>query len=169
MKNSVKKLTYGALLTALAIIIPVCFGVLKIQLGPFTATIGAHVPVFFSMLFGPYIAIVVALGSAFGFLITSPLVVAARALMHVFVASLGAILIKRGMSLKKAILVTAPLHGLLEAVAVIPFGFTVYKILVVVGIGSMLHHIADGIVFLIIVEAMKKTGIKSFNKETYFQ
>ncbi|AEB75515.1 membrane protein [Clostridium botulinum] len=166
MKNNVKKLTSGALLTALSIIIPIYFGILRVQIGPFTATLGAHVPIFFSMLFGPYIASIVALGSALGFLITSPLVVAARALMHVFVGWLGGILIKKDINLKNAILITAPLHGILEAISVIPFGFTVYKILIVVGLGSMIHHIVDGIVFNVIVKAMAKTGItnSSVNK-----
>ncbi|KEI04647.1 hypothetical protein ADU90_07545 [Clostridium botulinum] len=163
MKNNVKKLTYGALLTALAIIIPVSFGVLRVQIGPFTATLGAHVPIFFSMLFGPYIASIVALGSALGFLITSPLVIAARALMHVLVGGIGAILIKKDINLKNVILITAPLHGILEAISVIPFGFTVYKILIVVGVGSMIHHIVDGIVFNVIIKGMEKTGITNFS------
>ncbi|QPW59000.1 ECF transporter S component [Clostridium botulinum] len=158
-----KKLTYGALLTALAIIIPVSFGVLRVQIGPFTATLGAHVPIFFSMLFGPYIASIVALGSALGFLITSPLVIAARALMHVLVGGIGAILIKKDINLKNVILITAPLHGILEAISVIPFGFTVYKILIVVGVGSMIHHIVDGIVFNVIIKGMEKTGITNFS------
>ncbi|KGM93695.1 ECF transporter S component [Clostridium botulinum] len=163
MKNNVKKLTYGALLTALAIIIPVSFGVLRVQIGPFTPTLGAHVPIFFSMLFGPYIASIVALGSALGFLITSPLVIAARALMHVLVGGIGAILIKKDINLKNVILITAPLHGILEAISVIPFGFTVYKILIVVGVGSMIHHIVDGIVFNVIIKGMEKTGITNFS------
>jgi niacin transporter len=91
MKTNVKKLTYATLLTALAIIIPINFGFLKIQIPPFTATLASHVPLFLSMILGPWVAITVGVGSALGFLITSPAVVAARAFMHVFVGLAGAI------------------------------------------------------------------------------
>jgi niacin transporter len=157
MKTNVKKLTYAALLTALAIIIPINFGFLKIQIPPFTATLASHVPLFLSMLLGPWVAITVGLGSALGFLITSPAVVAARAFMHVFLGLAGAILIKKKVSLTKVIFITAPIHGILEAIAVIPFGFTVYKILVVIGVGSMIHHLVDGAIALVLIKALSKT------------
>lgn len=157
MKNNVRKITYAALLIALAIIIPINFGFLKIQIPPFTATLAAHVPLFLSMLLGPWVAIAVGLGSALGFLITSPAVVAARAFMHVFVGLTGAILIKKKVPLTKVIFITAPIHGALEAIAVIPFGFTVYKILVVIGIGSAIHHLVDGAIALVLIKALSKT------------
>lgn len=40
--------------------------------------------------------------------------------MHTFVGLIGAILIKKGMPFKKVIAITAPIHGALEAIAVIP-------------------------------------------------
>lgn len=156
MKN-VKKMTYAAVLTALAIVIPLAFGFLKIQLGPFTATLASHVPLFVAMLLGPASAVMVGLGSTLGFLVSTPLVVAARAFMHTFVGLIGAILIKKGMPFKKVIAITAPIHGALEAIAVIPFGFTLYKILVAVGIGSILHHLVDGIIAFALVKALSKT------------
>ena len=156
MKTNIRKMTYAALLIALAIIIPINFGFLKIQIPPFTATLAAHVPLFFSMLLGPWVAIAVGLGSALGFLITSPAVVAARAFMHVFVGLTGAILIKKKVPLTKVIFITAPIHGALEALAVIPFGFTIYKILVVIGIGATLHHLVDGAIALVLIKALSK-------------
>jgi niacin transporter len=166
MKTNVKKLTYAALLTALAIIIPINFGFLKIQIPPFTATLASHVPLFLSMLLGPWVAITVGLGSALGFLITSPAVVAARAFMHVFVGLAGAILIKKKVSLTKVIFITAPIHGILEAIAVIPFGFTVYKILVVIGVGSMIHHLVDGAIALVLIKALSKTMTFDLEKDS---
>jgi niacin transporter len=66
-----------------------------------------------------------------GFLMTSPAVVAARTFMHVFVGLGSAILIRKKVSLPKVILITVSTHGVLEALALIPVGFNVYKILVV--------------------------------------
>ncbi|QGU95692.1 ECF transporter S component [Clostridium bovifaecis] len=162
MKDNVKKLTYTGLLTGLAIMIPLYFGFLKVQAGPFTATIASHVPVFLSMFFGPAAAVAVGIGSTLGFLITTPLVVVARAFMHVFVGFTGAHLLKKGFSFRTVILITAPIHGILEAIAVIPFGFTVYKILVVVGVGTVLHHLVDGVISFILVKALSKTGNADF-------
>lgn len=159
--SNIKKMTYAALLTAMAIIIPIEFVFLKVQIGPFTATIASHVPMFISMLFGPGVAVLVGLGSTIGFLITSPAFVAARAFSHVFVGLIGSLLLKRGVSYRNVTLVTAPLHGILEALAVIPFGFTIYKILVVVGVGTILHHIIDGSISYVLIKALlKNTKLK---------
>jgi len=154
MKISVKEITIGALLTALAIIIPIQFGFLKIVVGPFTATLASHVPMFLSMLINPAIALMVGVGSAIGFLLTTPLVVAARAAMHIIVGFAGAYIIRRGMHYALAFAITAPLHAILEALVVIPFGWTAYEVLVAVGVGTLLHHgvdaaISSAIVYLI--------------------
>ncbi|NEZ45932.1 ECF transporter S component [Clostridium niameyense] len=162
--NNLKKLTYTGLLIALSITIPLVFGFLKIQIGPFSATLASHVPLFVSMFLSPVCAAMVGLGSALGFLISTPLVVASRAFMHTFVGFIGGYLIKKEVSFKKVIIVTAPVHGLLEAIAVIPFGFTVYKILIVVGLGSILHHITDGVITLVLIKALSKNSNKNFNK-----
>jgi len=117
----------------------------------------SHVPLFIAMLLGPGAAVMVGLGSAIGFLITTPLVVAARAFMHVFVGYAGAVLLKKGISFKKVIAITAPIHGSLEAIAVIPFGFTMYKVLVVVGVGTILHHMVDRAIALTLIKALSKS------------
>ena len=166
MKTNVRKMTYAALLTALAIIIPISFGFLKIQIPPFSATLAAHVPMFISMLLGPWVAITVGLGSALGFLITAPAVVAARAFMHVFVGLVGALLVKKKVPLTKVIAITAPIHGALEALAVIPFGFTVYKILVVIGVGTILHHLVDGAIALVLIKTLSKATNLNLEKDT---
>ncbi|WPC39192.1 ECF transporter S component [Clostridium sp. JS66] len=165
MKN-IKKLTYAGLLTALAIVIPLTFGFLKIQAGPFSATLAAHVPLFIAMLLGPFAAVMVGAGSALGFLVSAPAVVAARAFMHTFVGLAGALLIKKGVSFSKVVLITAPIHAILEAIAVIPFGFTMYKVLVVVGVGSFLHHMVDGIIAFALVKALAKNLRLDLRKST---
>lgn len=155
MKDT-KIIVYSALLTALAIVIPIAFGFLSIQLGPFTATLAAHVPLFLAILLGPVPAAMVGIGSGIGFLITKGSYVAARAFMHTFVGVAGAILIKKGVSYSKMVAITAPLHGILEALIVMPFGITLEKIVITVGVGSTLHHIVDGIIAFAIVQALSK-------------
>lgn len=155
--NSLKKLTYSALLTALAIIIPIVFGpFLKIQIPPFSATLASHVPMFLAMFVGPEAALIVGIGSFAGFMLTAPAVIAARALMHAIVGLAGALLMRRGVSFKKVIFITMPIHAVLEALVVIPFGFTMYKALVIVGVGTAMHHIADGFITIALVAAIEK-------------
>lgn len=155
--KSIKKLTYCALLIALSIVIPLAFGFLKVQAGPFSATLASHVPLFIAMFLGPFAAAMVGLGSAVGFLISAPAVIAARAFMHTFVGLAGGLLIKRGVSFSKVVAITAPIHAVLEALSVIPFGFTMYKVLVVVGVGTFLHHMVDGMIAFALMGALAKS------------
>lgn len=152
-----RKVTLAALLTALAIIVP--FAVFfKVIIPPFTATLGSHVPMFISMLLGPKVAIMVGLGSTLGFFLNLGPVVGLRAFMHVIIGFIGAKLIERGMSFAKVSIITAPLHGLLEALVVIPFvGFDVYNLLVITGIGSVLHHGADAFISYVIINALQRS------------
>lgn len=156
MRNNLRTLVYAALLTAMAIIIPISFGFLRIQIPPFTATIASHVPMFLAMTISPAAAAFVGIGSAIGFFITAPAVVAARAFMHVFVGFSGAMLLRNNISFAKMVLITAPLHGILEALAVIPFGFAWFNILVVVGVGTILHHFVDGAISYGLVKVLSK-------------
>lgn len=86
--NSVRKLTIAALLIAMGIIIPMIMP--KIVIGPASFTLASHVPLFVAMFFSPNIAIAVALGTAFGFMMTAPFIIALRALSHVVFAVIGA-------------------------------------------------------------------------------
>lgn len=163
---NLKNLVYAALLTALAIIIPISFGVLAVTVGPFTATLASHVPMFLAMFLGPLPAAMVGIGSGIGFLITKGAYVSARAFMHTFVGMFGAYLIKRGVSYSKVVAITAPIHGILEALVVIPFGFTMQKIVVAVGVGTMLHHVVDGLIAFSVIKILAKSDIFSSIKAT---
>lgn len=161
MNNKVRKMVMAGLLMAIAIIIPIQFGFLKVIIGPFTATLGSHIPMFLAMLISPGVGLVVGIGSALGFYMTGlPLVVAARALMHAPVGYIGAKIVAKDKNLKKAILITAPIHGLLEAIMVIPFGFNMYQVLVVVAVGTILHHFFDGTVSYVLCKSMAKAKKK---------
>jgi niacin transporter len=150
-----KELTLGAVLTALAIIIPIAFTPFKIILGPFTATLTSHVPMFLSMLINPTVALMVGIGSTIGFLLTAPAVVAARASSHIIVGFLGAVLIKKGFSVVTAFAVTLPIHAVIEALVVIPFGWTAYQVLVVVGVGTAIRHAVDATIATSIIYLLK--------------
>lgn len=158
--NKIRKMVFAAVLTAIAIIIPTQFGFLKITIGPFTATVASHVPMFLAMLISPTVAIFVGLGSALGFFITTPLVVAARAAMHIVVGFVGALIINKDKNFKKAITLTAPIHGILEGLIVIPFGFSIYQFVVVVAIGTILHHFVDGAISYALANALAKARRK---------
>lgn len=159
-RERVRKMVFAAVLTAIAIIIPTQFGFLKIVIGPFTATIASHVPMFLAMLISPSVAIFVGLGSALGFFITTPLVVAARASMHIIVGYIGAKIVEKDKNFKKSIAITAPIHGILEGLIVIPFGFSVYQFIVVVAVGTILHHFVDGTISYALAKALSKARRK---------
>lgn len=156
-KMDTKKLAITALLTALAIVIP--FAVFfKVIIPPFSATLGSHVPMFIAMLLGPKVAIMTGVGSALGFFLNLGPLVGARAFMHVFVGLAGSMLIQKGIYFKKAALITAPLHGLLEMLVVMPFiGLDVYEVLIITGVGTVLHHLADAIISYVIVNILNKS------------
>lgn len=153
-----KDLIVGALLSALSLIIPLTFGqTLSIVLPPFSATLASHMPIMLAFTLNPFLAAVVGLISAFGFLITKGPIIAARALIHAIFGFVGANLVKRGVSLKKALIITAPIHALGEALIVLPFGFDLYKGFIIVGVGTLIHHFIDTAITLVIEKALSKT------------
>lgn len=159
-----RKLTVTALLVAVAIIIPYAV-FFKVVIPPFSATLGSHVPMFIAMFMGPQVAIMVGLGSALGFFLNLGPLVGARAFMHVFVGLLGSKLIYKGLSFGKVAAITAPLHGALEALIVMPFiGFDVYKLLIITALGTILHHFADAFISYLIINVLDKTNQFSFMK-----
>lgn len=143
----VKEMVLGAVLTSLALIIPLSFGgLLGVTIPPFSATLTSHVPSMLAMTISPWVAFMVGAGSALGFLMKLGVVVGARASMHTIFATIGAILIKKGYSFKKVLFFTAPIHAITEALVVIPFGFSLYDMGVVIGVGTFLHHIVDSFI-----------------------
>lgn len=158
MNTKVKEMTYAGLLTALAIIIPVQFGFLRVIIPPFTATLAAHVPMMLAMIISPMVAVVVGVGSTLGFLMSGlAMPVVLRAATHILVGYIGAKIIIKNKSYVKAAIITAPIHGLLEMIVVIPFiGMNAYQLFVVTAIGGMLHHCADSVIAYVLVKAIAK-------------
>jgi len=156
----VREMLYGALLTAMALLIPIAFrGWLQVYLPPFSATIGSHVPSMLAMAVSPWTAVLVGIGSALGFLVTLDPIIAARALMHALFGAVGAHAVRRGTPLWQAILITLPIHAVSEALVVMPFGFNLYTAWVVVGIGTVLHHCVDGVITVALSSALSRAGV----------
>ncbi|MGL4665026.1 MAG: ECF transporter S component, partial [Clostridium butyricum] len=107
----------------------------------------------------------VGIGSTLGFAITGlPIVVVARAATHIIVGYIGAKIIIKNRSYAQAVLITAPIHGFLEMIVAIPFiGLALNWALIVTLVGSIMHHMVDGIIAYAIVKAVAK----SRNKDIY--
>ncbi len=164
MNNKIKQMVYAALLTALAIIIPIQFSFLRVYIPPFSATLAAHVPMFIAMLISPMTAVVVGVGSTLGFLFTGlDIAVVCRAATHILVGFVGAKVIQKSNNYTKAAIITAPIHGLAEALVVIPFvGLDIYQLVIVTGVCGMIHHLIDSVLAGILVQAISKAKRTSF-------
>lgn len=160
MKTNTKKLTASALLIALSILIPIVFGntPLKIYIPPFSATLGAHIPMFIGMFLGPFEAVVIGIGSALGFFLAmgNP-IIALRAASHIAVGYVAAKLLIKKMSYGKAIAITAPIHGILEGLVVLILAPDLGMSFVwITAIGTLIHHLVDGALTLPILKSIEK-------------
>lgn len=158
MKTNLKKMVISSLLIAMSIIIPVVFGpFLKVYIPPFSATLASHVPMFIAMFLGPFEAAVVGIGSVIGFLFAIPdPIVAMRAASHIVVGYIGAKMIMKKISYGKVVAFTAPIHGILEGLIVLIFTSNIVLSIVVTGIGTIIHHVIDGIISLPIIKIIQK-------------
>lgn len=168
-KLSTKNMVITALLIAFGIIIPTAFGFLRVILPPaFTATLTAHVPIFIAMFVSPTSAIFTAIGTAIGFLVAGlDMVVVIRAASHIIFAIAGAYMIKKKMSVALVGIVAAVIHALIEAIVVYLFlaiGWTtssdsfVKVAFYTTGIGTLIHHVVDYVIAIVLIKALAKTG-----------
>lgn len=158
MKTNLKKMVISSLLIAMSIIIPVIFGpFLKVYIPPFSATLASHVPMFIAMFLGPFEAAVVGIGSVVGFLFAIPdPIVAMRASSHIVVGYIGAKMIMKKMSYGKVVAFTAPIHGIFEGLVVLIFTGNIVLSIIVTGIGTIVHHVVDGLISLPIIRIIQK-------------
>jgi niacin transporter len=158
MKTNLRKMVTSSLLIAMSIIIPVVFGpFLKVYIPPFSATLAAHVPMFIAMFLGPFEAAVVGIGSVVGFLFAIPdPIVAMRASSHIVVGYIGAKMIMKKVSYGKVLAYTAPIHGVLEGLIVLMFTGDIILSIVITGIGTIIHHVVDGMISLPIIKTIQK-------------
>lgn len=156
-----REMVTGGMLVGLSMLIPLAFGgIFSIKIPPFTATLGAHVPTMLAMLISPKVAALTGLGSALGFMFALGLpVVGARASVHMVWGFVGGVLVRKGMPFWLVLLVIAPLHAVMEALIVLPFGFSLYDMGVVVGIGTLLHHLLDSTITLAIYAVIGRKAL----------
>ncbi len=173
-KSPVRKLTIAALLIAMGVVIPMVMP--RIVIGPASFTLASHVPLFAAMFFSPNIALAVAIGTAFGFLMTTPLIIALRALSHVVFAVIGAkylqqhpeiVLDKRKFQLYN--LWIGLLHSAVELIVVAVFFFTgnsagatyegnLYVFLFgFMGVGGLIHSMIDYNIAFFVMQALSRT------------
>ena len=175
MKNkiSTKDLVVSALLIAIGILIPMIFTGLpfRIVVGPYSATLMAHVPVIISMFISPWTAIFTTIGTTIGFFFTAPVIVAVRAASHIIFAVLGAFLVKKGMKLLPLCLITGVVHAILEGIVVMIFftgglstpteGYSIAALVIITIVGTFAHHVVDFIISYVVAKALAKAKMLS--------
>lgn len=116
-KTNTKIIAFSALLSAIGILIPLVVPKIIIVPQVMTVTIGSHVAVMLAMFISPFSAVMVALTTTIGFLITTTPVVALRALSHIFFAILGSFLAKRFIKRFSTAMILNVLLALVHAAA----------------------------------------------------
>lgn len=165
----------AGLLCAVGIVIPL-FSPIKVVMEPASFTLASHVAVFIAMFISPVVALAVAVGTTIGFFFGGfPLVVVLRALTHVIFAWVGAMILKKDPDIlmhfgKSQIfsLGIGILHALCEVAVVMPFffgnamsagyydkGFWI-SVILLVGVGSVIHSMVDFAISLFIWKPLKK-------------
>lgn len=170
MKNTLKTrdMVVSALLIAIGILIPMIFTGLpfRIMVGPYSATLMAHVPVIIAMFISPWTAVFTAVGTTIGFFFTAPIVVAVRAASHIVFAILGAMLIKKGMRAVALCALTGVIHAVFEGIVVWVFfagglstptaGYSIMALVLITIIGTFAHHCVDFVISYAVGKALAK-------------
>lgn len=176
-KHSMQSLCAAALLIAVGIVIPM-FSPVKIVLPTASFTLASHVAIFIAMMISPGVAAAVALGTTAGFLLGGfPVMVVLRAATHLVFVLLGAFYIQKNpgvlaspVKVRVFSLAIGVIHAFCEVVVVtgfffggnmdVTYGF-VQSVLLLVGVGSIIHSMVDFEISLVIVKALQKQ--KSFS------
>lgn len=164
--KKIRNLTLAAMLTALTLIIPTVFTPLRFVIGPYTATLMAHVPVIIAMFISTPVAVFVAFCSGIGFFMCTPLIVAIRALTHVFFAFAGALMIKsKKFNIFIIIALTALIHAFAETAVVYAESIITTNSIgmltntIVTFVGTLGHHCVDFAIAFMGMNALKKAKL----------
>lgn len=177
----------AALLIAVGIVIPM-FMPIKLLLEPASFTLGSHISVFLAMFISPVVAVLVAVGTTIGFIFGGfPPAVILRAATHVIFAFFGAVYLQKhpaifdtNVKLRAFSLIIGIAHASCEVVAVGMLYFSgqmgagyyqtgfIRSVLLLVGLGSVIHSMVDFEIALVIYKILRKqknlTGI--FGKDS---
>ena len=163
MNNKIKKLVISSLLVALSMALP--YYMPTVQLGFWTGTVTAHVPVFLAMFISPYITILTGLGSALAFFLKLGPIVAVRALTHVlfFAGALYIYVKKDNILIIQYIVLMVILgfvHGASESVVVFLMSEKPPKeIFYSVFLFTYIHHCIDAAITWVVYTALKKATL----------
>lgn len=170
------RLSISGLLIAVGIIIPM-FSPLKIILEPASFTLASHVAIFIAMFISPGMTAAVAVGTTLGFFLGGfPLVVVLRAASHIVFAMVGSLYLQRRVSdvnssslkLRVFSFLIALTHAVCELIVVSVFYFNgnmsaVYyqngflmSILLLVGLGTVIHSMIDFEIAHVVTLALQK-------------
>ena len=174
VSSAVTNMVIAALLCAIGIIIPL-FSPLKIILEPMSFTLASHVPTFLAMFISPVTAIFVSIGTAIGFFMTSPIVIAFRALSHIVFALIGSLILKKYPKYIESFnktwlfnILMALIHAVCEVLVVVPFYFQnamgagyyakgfMFSVILLVGVGTIVHSMVDFIIAYVIYKPIKR-------------
>ena len=154
-KKRIQEMTFAALLTAIAILIPSIMPI-KLIIPPASYTLGSHVPLFLAMFISPWVA-------AF--------VIVFRAFSHIIFGCLGALYLKRFPQTienhKSSLIfnfVLGIIHALGEVIACVIFYSVTgedfqklfYILFVLVGFGTIVHSMIDYVIALTIFKSIRK-------------
>jgi len=157
--NQISQMMIASMLCAIGIIIPL-FSPIKIVIEPASFTLASHVAIMIAMFLSPKITATVCIGTTLGFFFGGfPITIVARAATHIIFALIGSYSLSKKPELMLSfkyipfILALSLIHALCEVIVVMPFFFStsdassfVYSIIVLVGIGSLIHSIVDFII-----------------------
>ena len=134
-KKRIQEMTFAALLTAIAILIPSIMPI-KLIIPPASYTLGSHVPIFLAMFISPWVTAFVILASSLGYFMAGyPIVVVFRAFSHIIFGFLGA---------------------LFYSVTGEDFQKLFYVLFVLVGFGTIVHSMIDYVIALTIFKSIRK-------------
>lgn len=163
-----KQIVYAGLLIALGVLIPMVMP--KFDTGIASYTLGSHVPVMVAMFISPVTAVLVAVGSAISYLMTSTPIVATRALSHIGFALVGSLILQKNKDVvhgfKKETMFNVfigLIHIALECLVVTAFLFSgttqtdnIFIMVVIgIGVGGFIHSLVDFYITAKVTKALK--------------
>ena len=148
------------------------FSPIRIIIEPASYTLASHVVIFIAMFMSPVMAVLVVFGTTLGFFLGGfPIVVVMRAASHIVFALVGSLYLHKvskeelsAVKLRVFSFFIALIHAALELAVVGAFffagnlagGFHVMSILLLVGLGTVIHSMVDFEIARIIMVPLKK-------------
>ncbi|HEY8443218.1 MAG TPA: hypothetical protein VIL24_00205 [Clostridia bacterium] len=167
-KVNTKQIALTGVLIALSFVMPYFMPTVTL---PFTTfTLFSHMPVILAMFISPFTAVFASIGTAIAFFIKTNPMVGLRAASHIFFTLPGAFainkgLINKGLSIILGALVLGVIHGAAEIVVVAAYlgaggkSFTLYYIMIEVGLITLMHHCVDYIVAFVVYQSCARARL----------